>query len=97
MARHADREEIAQALVEDDLGGNPRIGAAQDDRERVLDLGDFEAALLPVVGMDELLGEVALVAFLQLHEGLIGTHGRMRGGGRSRGRGGDEAREGEQG
>ena len=36
VARDADDEQIAQALVEDDLGGRARIGAAEHDRARRL-------------------------------------------------------------
>ena len=34
VAGHADHEQIAQALIEDGLGGRARIGAAQNDGER---------------------------------------------------------------
>ena len=36
VAGDADHEQVAEALVEDDLGGHPRVGAAEDDGERLL-------------------------------------------------------------
>jgi len=36
ISRNPDHEEIRQALIEHDLGGNPRVRAAQDDREGFL-------------------------------------------------------------
>ena len=35
VAGRADDEEVAEALVEDDLRGDARVGAAEEDRERV--------------------------------------------------------------
>jgi hypothetical protein len=36
VAGDADDEQVAEALVEHDLGGHARIGAAEDDGERLL-------------------------------------------------------------
>jgi hypothetical protein len=36
VAGDADHEQVAEPLVEDELGGHPRVGAAEDDRERLL-------------------------------------------------------------
>ena len=36
VARHADDEQVAEALIEDHLGRHARVGAAQDDGERLL-------------------------------------------------------------
>ena len=36
VSGHADHEQIAQALVEHDLRGHARVGAPEDDRERLL-------------------------------------------------------------
>jgi hypothetical protein len=47
VSGHPDDEQVAQALVEDDLGRHARIGAPQDDREGLLarhQLGAFRAA-----------------------------------------------------
>ena len=44
VAGDADDEEIAEALIEHELGGHTRIGAAEDDRERLLAVRDFRAA-----------------------------------------------------
>src|SRR5690606_7715147 len=39
-----DDEEISEPLVEDDFGGDPRVGAAENDRERLLIIDDGIAA-----------------------------------------------------
>ena len=52
VAGHPDHEEVAEALVEDDLGGHPRVGTAEDDRERVVRVHEFLAAGL----VDERIG-----------------------------------------
>src|SRR4029453_8927779 len=36
VASHADHEEITEALIEDDLGWPSRVGATEDDCERLL-------------------------------------------------------------
>ena len=36
VSGHTNHEEIAESLIEHDLGGHARIGAAQDDREWLL-------------------------------------------------------------
>src|SRR5262245_42229429 len=36
VAGHANDEQLAKALVEHDLCGDPRVGASKDDRERLL-------------------------------------------------------------
>jgi hypothetical protein len=45
VAGDADDEQLAEPLIEDDLGGHAGIGAAEDDRERLLDLGQLGAAV----------------------------------------------------
>ena len=44
VAGHADHEQIAQTLIEDDLGGHARIGAAEDDGEWLLPGGELHPA-----------------------------------------------------
>ena len=41
VARDADHEQVAEPLVEHQLGGHPRIGAAKDDGEWFLHLGQL--------------------------------------------------------
>ena len=38
---HPDDEQVAQSLVEDDLGGDAGVGTAEDDGERFLAGGEF--------------------------------------------------------
>ena len=44
VARDPDDEEIAKALVEDDLGRDARVGAAEHDGERLLPIGQGATA-----------------------------------------------------
>ena len=44
VAGDADDEQVAEPLVEDDLGRHARVGAAEDDRERLLAGGELCAA-----------------------------------------------------
>ncbi len=36
VAGHPDHEQVAESLLEDDLGGNSRVGASENDGERLL-------------------------------------------------------------
>ena len=44
VAGDADHEQVAEALVEDDLGGHARVRAAEDDGERLLPGGELDPA-----------------------------------------------------
>ena len=70
VARHADHEQVAQPLVEHDLRRHPRIGAAEDDRERRLLQRQRAAPLGGVAAITRPVGREALVAFLQCLESL---------------------------
>ena len=43
VAGDADDEQVAEPLIEDDLGRHARVGAAEHDRERLLPLGELVA------------------------------------------------------
>ena len=43
VAGHADHEQVAEPLIENDLGRHARVGATQDDRERLLALRELVA------------------------------------------------------
>src|SRR5690606_31769079 len=58
----ADREDVAEALVEDQLRGGARVDAAQHDRQRVLALA----------GLVDLLEQVA-IRLEVVHEALVAT------------------------
>ena len=45
VARNADDKQVAEALVEDDLGRHPGVGASEDDSERFLAGGELVTAL----------------------------------------------------
>jgi hypothetical protein len=44
VARNPDDEQVSETLVEHDLGRNPRIGAAENDGERLLLIGQLGAS-----------------------------------------------------
>jgi len=44
VAGNPDDEQVAQALIEDDLGRHARVGAAENDRERLLSRRHLAAA-----------------------------------------------------
>ena len=46
VSGNADNEQVAQALVEDDLCWHPRVGATENDGERLLTCCQFVAACL---------------------------------------------------
>jgi len=46
VAGHADDKQVAQALVEDDLCWDPRVGTPEDDGERLLTCRQLVAARL---------------------------------------------------
>lgn len=50
VAGDTDDEEIPEALVEDEFGGDPRIGTTQDDSERLLGCCELDAASLAETG-----------------------------------------------
>ncbi len=70
VARGADDEQVTDAAVEDDLGGQPRIGAAEEDGEGTLGrsrLGTARRVLVRVLGCAR--GETPVAGQQQL-EGL---------------------------
>src|SRR6185295_8094202 len=62
VAGHADHEQVAQALIEHELRGHTGVGAAEDDRERLLPLRELGAARLTYGRVAAALGHEALVA-----------------------------------
>ena len=72
VARDADDEEIAEALVEDELRRRPRIRAAEDGRERPLPRGE---ARVPASNGLAFAGDEALIAFHQAVERVFGRGG----------------------
>lgn len=72
VAGDADDEEIADALIEEEFGGNPGIGTTEDDGERVLTFGDFGSTDGGLIGVGERVFDVALVPFNQALESLVG-------------------------
>ncbi len=64
VARNPDHEQIAQALVEHDLGRHPRVRAAEHDRERGLILRQVRAPRRQRHFAICALGDEAAVAFV---------------------------------
>ncbi len=77
VAGDADHEQIAEALIEDELGRHARVGAAEDDRERQLVLRQRRAPRLTQVAPRALpiCGREAAVAVAQAFERFVcGDH-----------------------
>jgi hypothetical protein len=69
----ADDEEVAEPLIEDDLSGDARVGAAENDRVRRLLLRELGAALLAEERLEPAdVGGEAGVAVLEALEGFEG-------------------------
>ena len=73
VARHADHEQVAKPLVEDQLGWHPRIAARQDRRERLLRLLQVFAPGRRLVCVGHAARDKAEVAFLEPGERLGGV------------------------
>jgi hypothetical protein len=71
VPRDADDEQVAEPLVEHDLDGDARIGAAEDDRVRCLPVRELRAPLLTEERLDpaHVRGE-ARVAVAETAEGF---------------------------
>ena len=78
VAGDADDEQVAQALVEDDLGRHARVGAAEDDRERLLPGGEPRRAWLATRPAAHVRDEAA-VALAQSLERVAGGDQRHGG------------------
>src|SRR6185436_12541092 len=64
-----DHEQIAEAVIEDDLGGDARIRAAEDDRERLLPVGELVASRFADARFAERVGaDESAVAVLKAFE-----------------------------
>jgi hypothetical protein len=76
VAGDADDEEVAEPLVEDELGRHARVGAAEDDGERLLAGGELAPARLAGEGVEAAdVGGEAAVALAQAFERLArGDH-----------------------
>ena len=72
VAGDADREDVAEPLVEDDLGRYARIGTCQDRGMRRLAGGQQMLAIRGLMWMQILLGDVMRVAGLELGERRVG-------------------------
>ena len=62
VAGDADDEQIAEPLIEDDLGRHARVGAAEDDRERLLPASARRGARGGDRGAAPIVGDEAAVA-----------------------------------
>ena len=63
---HPDHEQVAETLVEDDLGRHPRVGAPEDDGKRLLSRRQCDAARLTREGVRApLIGDEPTIALAQ--------------------------------
>ena len=68
VSRHSNDEQIAEPLVEDDLGRNARVRATDNDGERMLNLCKFCAPVRRLTGMLQTAAGVAAITFLELRD-----------------------------
>ena len=68
-------EQVAETLVEDDLGRQARVGAAEEGGARTLPSRQFVTGVDVLTGMTRLTGHEARVAALHLLPGLRGRGG----------------------
>src|SRR5437762_14360000 len=73
---HADHKQIAEPLIEYDLGRNARIGAAENDRKRMLNLCQFFSFLARLAWMLWIAVRVASIALFQPRDCVSRRHGR---------------------
>jgi hypothetical protein len=72
IAGHADHEQVAEALVEHDLGRYARIRASQDDGERLLMLLERHGAGIAKRGIAFAnAGDETLIALAQAVQGVL--------------------------
>src|SRR6202030_2416070 len=67
----ADDEKIADVLVENNFGSRARIGAAEDDRERMLRLGRFRAPGGGWFALRNFAADKTRVAFLEFGQRCV--------------------------
>ena len=72
IARRPNDEKIPDILIEDDFGRGPRIGASDNNGERMLRLRRFRAARRDRFARAYFTGREPLVAGLQTTESVIG-------------------------
>ncbi len=77
VAGDANDEQIAQPLIEDDLGGHPRVRATEDDGEGLLLLRQLERPRRRGLAADA--GDEAPVAVAQMLDGFLGRSHRPKG------------------
>ena len=70
VSGHTDDQEVAQALVEDNLCGHARIRAAKDDGKRFLPCGQLAASRLTRQRISSDVGNKAAVPFAQGFESV---------------------------
>jgi hypothetical protein len=76
----ADDKEITEALIEDDLGWHPGIGAAEYDREGLLSRGELGAAIVSVrrIRLADAEREAAVAEAQPVECFPCGDHRRLR-------------------
>src|SRR6266545_2420876 len=74
---HSVDEQIAETLIKHDLGRHTRIGAIDNDRERMLTLCQLCAPFGRLTGMLQIAVRVTAIAFFQLGDRLRGSYRRL--------------------
>ena len=70
MARGTHHEHVAEALIEDDLGGDAAVRAAEQNCRRLLPTGQLGPALDALAGMRWFTGNESLVTLSQCFPGV---------------------------
>ena len=67
VAGGADDEHVTEALVEDDLSGDPAVGASEDHRGGSLCDGEAGPVFDALTGVFRITGDEALVTLFECH------------------------------
>src|SRR6266480_5055179 len=67
---HSEDEQIAETLINHDFGRHTRIGAIDNDRERMLALCQFYASFRRLTWMLQIAVRVAAITFLEFGDRL---------------------------
>src|SRR6266446_2711921 len=76
---HSDHKQIAEPLIEYDLGRHARISAAENDRKRMLTLCQFFSFLARLTWVLLIAVRVASIAFFEPRDSFSGSNRRLVG------------------
>src|SRR5438552_8381754 len=77
VPRHPQDKNVSQSLIEDIFRRHARIGAGQDNRERVLALGQFPPTLRAYVRGFRMIGDKSFISLLEPFQSLLRRQGGL--------------------